>query len=120
MVLLIACLGHPYALPLLPLLRAWLDAEPDAKVREHQVTALGLLEAAAPQPPDGTSRYSRRSAVRAAATLSAIRPAGRMGRPQALVRPLSVHEVAPGVAVEGPVPEPEVREPHPRFRAERS
>jgi HEAT repeat protein len=45
MVLLIACLGHPYALPLLPLLRARLDAEPDAKVREHQVTALGLLEA---------------------------------------------------------------------------
>ncbi|MGV4985009.1 hypothetical protein ACVB8X_37110 [Streptomyces sp. NRAIS4] len=46
MVLLIASLGHPYALPLLPLLRARLDAEPDAEMREHVVTALALLEAA--------------------------------------------------------------------------
>ncbi|WBO66734.1 hypothetical protein [Streptomyces camelliae] len=45
MVLLIAHLGHPYALPLLPLLRARLDAESDPEVREHVVTALALLEA---------------------------------------------------------------------------
>ncbi|MER6736649.1 hypothetical protein [Streptomyces puniciscabiei] len=45
MVLLIASLGHPYALPLLPLLRARLAEEPDPRVREHVVTALGLLEA---------------------------------------------------------------------------
>ncbi|MEU8030345.1 hypothetical protein AB0C13_17145 [Streptomyces sp. NPDC049099] len=45
MVLLIACLGHPHALPLLPLLRARLDTEPDAEVRGRVVTALALLEA---------------------------------------------------------------------------
>jgi tRNA(Arg) A34 adenosine deaminase TadA len=38
------------------------------------------------------------------------------GAPQAPVRPLPVQKVAPGVAVEGPVPElvDEVREPHRR------
>ncbi|MFI2757433.1 hypothetical protein ACH5A3_00940 [Streptomyces echinatus] len=45
MVLLVAGLGRPYALPLLPLLRARLDTEPDTEVRAHVVTALALLEA---------------------------------------------------------------------------
>ncbi|WP_251093087.1 hypothetical protein [Streptomyces sp. Caat 7-52] len=45
MVLLVASLGRRYALPLLPLLRARLDTEPDTGVREHVVTALALLEA---------------------------------------------------------------------------
>ncbi|MFF7236635.1 deaminase [Streptomyces collinus] len=41
------------------------------------------------------------------------------GVPEAPVRPLPVHEVAPGAAVEGPVPElaEEVRELHRRFHA---
>ncbi|WP_225822625.1 hypothetical protein [Streptomyces naphthomycinicus] len=43
--LLITALGRPYALPLLPLLRARLDAEPDPAVRGRVVTALALLEA---------------------------------------------------------------------------
>ncbi|MFC9279431.1 nucleoside deaminase [Streptomyces collinus] len=40
-----------------------------------------------------------------------------LGVPEAPVRPLPVHEVAPGTAVEGPVPElvEEVRELHRRF-----
>ncbi|MFI2199630.1 hypothetical protein ACH47Z_02355 [Streptomyces sp. NPDC020192] len=53
MVLLIAHLGHPYAAPLLPLLRARLEAESDTEVRGHVVTALGLLEAG-----DGGWRHS--------------------------------------------------------------
>ncbi|MFF4839742.1 nucleoside deaminase [Streptomyces collinus] len=42
-----------------------------------------------------------------------------LGVPEAPVRPLPVHEVAPGTAVEGPVPElvEEVRELHRRFHA---
>ncbi|MET9828714.1 hypothetical protein ABZ078_05275 [Streptomyces sp. NPDC006385] len=45
MLLLIAACGRPYALPLLPLLRARLDAEPDPAVRSRAVTALALLGA---------------------------------------------------------------------------
>ncbi|MER6027849.1 hypothetical protein [Streptomyces sp. NPDC001851] len=45
MVLLVTALGHPYALPLLPLLRARLAEEPDPGVRGRVVTALALLEA---------------------------------------------------------------------------
>ncbi|MFF6880566.1 MULTISPECIES: deaminase [unclassified Streptomyces] len=42
---------------------------------------------------------------------------GELGVPTAPVRPLSVHEVAPGVTVDGPVPElaEQVRELHIRF-----
>ncbi|MFI6358396.1 nucleoside deaminase [Streptomyces sp. NPDC050743] len=45
-----------------------------------------------------------------------------LGAPQAPVRSLPVQEVAPGVAVEGPVPElvPQVRELHRRYRARRT
>ncbi|MQY37580.1 hypothetical protein SRB17_55840 [Streptomyces sp. RB17] len=45
-----------------------------------------------------------------------------LGAPRAPVRPLPAQEVAPGVTVEGPVPEPvpEVRGPHRRFQARRS
>ncbi|MEU2714725.1 hypothetical protein [Streptomyces sp. NPDC007205] len=52
MVLLVTALGHPYALPLLPLLRARLAEEPDPEVRGRVVTTLALLEAG-----DGGRRY---------------------------------------------------------------
>lgn len=44
---------------------------------------------------------------------------GELGVPAAPVRPLPVNEIAPGVTVEGPVPElaEEVRELHRRFQA---
>ena len=44
---------------------------------------------------------------------------GELGVPGPPVRPLPVNEVAPGVVVEGPVPElvPEVRDLHRRFHA---
>jgi HEAT repeat protein len=45
MVFLIAACGTPYALPLLPLLRARLAAETDPEVRAGVVTALALLDA---------------------------------------------------------------------------
>ncbi|GGU78301.1 hypothetical protein GCM10010260_08420 [Streptomyces filipinensis] len=75
MVLLTASLGHPYALPLLPLLRARLEAEPDAGVRGRVVTALALLEAG-----DGTWRHGLLAdpepGVRLAAAEDLLRTAG--------------------------------------------
>ncbi|WP_405776769.1 hypothetical protein [Streptomyces sp. NBC_01538] len=47
----------------------------------------------------------------------AVPAEGRVGRAHALVRTLPVNEVAPGVSVEGPVPElaEQVRDLHRRF-----